>query len=255
MSRIALLLLLLAVMPMVASADEARFAEALGLYENQQFEEASEAFKAMIRDDGPHPATLLGLGNSAYRRADWISAVYAYEWGRRLDPADAAIAENLQRARSHLVADVFPSSESDAAVKARAWLARVPGRMTLLAGIIAWSLGFLLLAARLRGRLEGWTWLGIALILLSLPAFAHAAWQRERLGGRPEGILQATEISVRSGPGPEYQELFELHAGTLVEILETRPGWRRVVLPSATEGWVEARDVAVFGDLTTLAPR
>lgn len=232
-----------------------RLAEATRLYEQQQHAQAEEAFLQLLRDEGPHPVVLHGLGNAAYRQGDWIGATYAYEWGLRLEPGNVALAENLAQARAHLVADVFPAAESEAAGQARALLARIPGRMTLAIAAVLWSIGWIVLMLRQRERLEGWTWAGVAAILLALPLFVHAGWQRERLGGAPEGILQATEVIVRSGPAREYQDLFELHAGTVVQVLESRGDWRRIRLPNAAEGWVESRDVAVFGDVSTLAPR
>ena len=253
--RRALLLLLLLAPASEARADAAsRYAEASSLYEAKDFAAAKGAFAALLQEDGPHPDVLLGFGNSAYRLGDYVGATYAYEWGLRLAPGDPSLRQNLTVARTHLVSDVFPSAQSETALRAQEALARIPGRLTLLAALVLWTLGFLLLAARQRGFLEGWTWLGVALLLLSLPGFGHAAWQRQRLAGRTEGILQSTEVAVRSGPGPEYQQLFELHAGTVVRVLDERSGWRRVALPNAAEGWVEADDLAVFGQVETLSP-
>lgn len=241
--------------PRVALADAApTYAEAAALYEQQQFAEAFDAFRRLVADEAPNPATLLGLGNAAYRSGDFVSATYAYEWGLRLKPGDEALTHNAGMARAHLVADVFQAGEPQSSATARILLARMPGRWTLIAGLVLWTLGWLLLAARQRGRLEGWTWLGVALLLAALPAFAHAGWQRQRLGGRVEGILQAAEVVVRSGPGQEYQSLYELHAGTVVRVLEERSGWRRVALPNGAEGWVQDPDLAVFGAIITLSP-
>ena len=249
----AALLLVVAVPAPASRADAASdYAAAAALYEQKQFAPARDAFRALLEQAGPHPDALLGFGNSAYRLGDHVGAVYAYEWGLRIAPGDEALKENLELARFHLVSDVFPSAQSETAVRAQETLARIPGRLTLVIALALWTLGFLVLAARQRGRLEGWAWLGVALILLALPGFAHAGWQRQRLAGKTEGILQSTEVPVRSGPGPEYQQLFELHAGTVVRVLGERGTWRRVALPNAAEGWVEADDLAVFGRLDTL---
>jgi hypothetical protein len=257
MTRTLILALGLACAASLAHADaESRYAEASALYEKGQYAEAEGAFRSLIHDEGARPASLMGLGNSAFRRGDAIGATYAYEWGTRLAPGDDDLGANLAIARSKLVADHFPSAGSENAVKARAALARVPGRVSLIVALAAWNLGFLLLAARLRGRLESLTWLGVLLLLLALPGFAHAAWQRNRQAGRVEGILQSPEVAVRSGPGEAgYEELFDLHAGTVVQALDERPGWRRVRLPNEAEGWVKSTDLAIFGDVTTLAER
>lgn len=248
----ALVTLLLFAAVATARADApSQYAAAAALYEEQRYPEAEAAFRALLEDEGPHPVVLLGLGNSAYRQGEWVDAIYAYEWGLRLRPGDPALAENLALARSHVIADTFDAG-SEPAQRARAWLARVPGRITLLAALAAWTLGWVILALRQRGRLEGWTWLAVALVLTALPAFGHAAWQRQRLASKSEGVLRAAEVLVRSGPGEDYQTLYTLHAGTVLEVREQRAGWRRVALPNGAEGWVKGEELAVFGDLATL---
>ncbi len=232
----------------VPASPEQDYATAMAHYEAGRYAEAEAAFRALVREHGEHPVALLGLGNAAYRTGSWVEAVHAYEWGLRLDPGNDALEANLAQARAHLIADVFATEESAGARQARLVLARVPGRLTLLAGLALWTLGWLVAAARLRGRMEGWTWLAVALILLATPAFAHAGWQRHRVTARVEGVLVPAKVDIRSGPGSAYQVLFTLHAGAVVTALEERTGWRRVRLPNGAEGWMPDASLALIGD-------
>jgi hypothetical protein len=56
----------------------------------------------------------------------------------------------------------------------------------------------------------------------------------------PPGVIVAEQVDVTSGPGGPDQYLveFDLHSGTEVRLLESRPGWRRVTLPGNLQGWV-----------------
>jgi len=234
--------------------DDMRYQSAVAAYEAHDFAKAEAELRALVAEggEGVHPDVLMALGNSAYRMGRFVEATYAYEWGRRLAPADDDIRANLEMARARLVADVPASQASAQARWLRDRLERVPARASLLAFAIVWTLGWLVIAARQRGRLPGATWIGLALLLTAIPLLLHGAWQVRRRAKIVDGLVQVTEMTVRSGPGDDYATLFALHAGAVVECRAERSGWRRVAFAGGTEGWVPATDVAVIGDISTL---
>jgi hypothetical protein len=231
---------------------EARLQEAVAAYEAERPAEAEQLFRRLVEDGAAHPAVLVGLGNSAYRLGRWVEAVYAYEWAALLDPGAPDVAENLRLARAHLVADTLPTDESPAARALREQLRRVPARLTLLVFALAWTAGWSVLALRQAGRLAGWTWAGVALLVLAVPLAAHVAFRLHETRGPPRGVLQDVSTEVRSGPGEDYASLFTLHAGTLVEAREQRAGWRRIAIPQGPEGWAPSSAIAIIGDPSTL---
>jgi SH3-like domain-containing protein len=57
----------------------------------------------------------------------------------------------------------------------------------------------------------------------------------------PAAVIVAQEVDVTSGPGTTEQYLveFNLHSGAEVNVIESRPGWRRITLPGNDfQGWV-----------------
>ena len=55
---------------------------------------------------------------------------------------------------------------------------------------------------------------------------------------RPDGIVLESESVGRSGPGPDFLQVFTLHEGTKI-VLERREGaWGLVRLPNGLGGWI-----------------
>jgi tetratricopeptide (TPR) repeat protein len=235
-----------------AAPAEARYEQAVAAYEAHDFAAAEAELRALVGDGVEHPDVLMALGNAAYRLGHFVEATYAYEWARRIAPADDDVRANLEMARARLVADVPATQASPQARWLRDRLERIPARASLLAFAIAWTLGWLVIAARQRGRLAGATWMGLALLLAAIPLLIHGAWQMQRRARIVDGLVQVTEMTVRSGPGEDYATLFALHAGAVVECRAERSGWRRIAFAGGTEGWVPSGDVAVIGDISTL---
>ena len=57
----------------------------------------------------------------------------------------------------------------------------------------------------------------------------------------PKAIILVDEAIGRSGPGPDFLQVFALHEGTKVEIERVEGRWLLVRLRSGLGGWVEAR--------------
>ncbi len=67
----------------------------------------------------------------------------------------------------------------------------------------------------------------------------------------PPAVIVAQEVDVTSGPGDAEQYLveFNLHTGAEVQLLEKRPGWRRIALSGHDfQGWVPAEALVSIYD-------
>lgn len=239
--------------PQAASAYE-RYRSGVAAYEAGRHEEAAQIFRTLVVEGQVHPDLLMALGDADYRLGRWVEAVWAFEWAAALAPGDRDVRENLRLTRAHLITDRVGTGTSPAFEQVRGALRVVPGRITLAAALALWTFGWLVVAVRLAGRIEGWTWLGIALLLVSVPLAGHAAWQAMAWWGPPRGIVQEPQVEVRSGPGPEYAALFTLHQGTVVEQIEERSDWARVQVPNGPTGWMPTADVALLGRPDTVRP-
>ena len=70
------------------------------------------------------------------------------------------------------------------------------------------------------------------------------AFQRLEMDKRNKpAIVFAAETSVKNDPNPNGQELFQLHEGTKVQILETFENWDKIKLSDGKTGWIKTADI------------
>jgi outer membrane protein assembly factor BamB len=63
------------------------------------------------------------------------------------------------------------------------------------------------------------------------------------------GVVSASRLNVRSGPGVSYRVLGQLRQGDVVRILDQASGWLKIVYPAAQDGqaWVSGNFVRIDG--------
>ena len=100
--------------------------------------------------------------------------------------------------------------------------------------------------AILQPRLRLWGVAGIAIVgfflLVGLASIFNRYYTEQVI---PPAVIVAEQVDVTSGPGGTEQYLveFDLHSGAEVQLLESRPGWRRIRLSGNLQGWVPAETV------------
>jgi len=87
----------------------------------------------------------------------------------------------------------------------------------------------------------------ITLFLLVILANLCALTQHQFLAKRSYAIMIAPATTVKSSPSESSTDLFIIHEGSKVEILDnTMKGWREVKLEEGKQGWVEMNSLEMI---------
>jgi hypothetical protein len=197
--------------------------------------EAADSFVSALEAGGRDPAVYHGLGNALWRLEQPGPATAAWRRGLRLAPRDGDIAANLDRARRASKDHIQPPAP---AADLFFWQGMLSPRDSgLLASFfLMLALGVPLLRKMRRApRPVRWEVAVFAVFALLLGASTRAA-----LVSDASVVVVAAEVSVRSAPGPDGVELFVLHEGAEVRLLETHRAHHLVSLPDDRKGWVPA---------------
>jgi len=89
-------------------------------------------------------------------------------------------------------------------------------------------------------RLFGWIALGLGVLFLYC-FISAASWGA--VTGAEHAVVVRPELTLRSGPGPEYKEIAVVHDGLEVMLREQRPGYVLIQIPGGDGGWVESASV------------
>ncbi len=211
-------------------------------YAAGDYAEAAAAYHA-IENTGYVSADLYyNLGNVYYKQQSLGKAVLYYERALKLHPEDKDIAYNLEMARSmttdkiETVPEFFVTTwirniHSMAGADTWAWLSI----LLLAAGLLFAGLFFF--ARRVALRKISF-FIALLSVLLCAGSFWCAGQQKSALSDRSEAIIFPAVVTVKSSPDSNGKDLFILHEGTKVVVLETLGDWLRIQLADGRQGWL-----------------
>ncbi len=183
------------------------------------------------------------LGSAYFKNSEFGKAILNFERAARLNPKNEDIEHNLAVARAHIV-DKIDAVPSFFLVE---WLAAVRDSITsngwtiLMIVFIALASAFFILW-RLK-RSKGAMSLSIVMICIAalMLLFAHSAYSN--VNSSDEAVILNTASVVRSSPDTKGKELFVLHEGTKVELLDKIGNYNEIRIASGNKGWVLSSDI------------
>ena len=88
---------------------------------------------------------------------------------------------------------------------------------------------------------------GLLMLFLLLLSNVFAWQQMRQSADRSGAIIFESAVPVKSTPTPGGTDLFILHEGTRVNIIDaTMSDWREIRVPDGKQGWVETKQIEVI---------
>ena len=244
--------LLLLVSAMVAAQNDRLFEEANTLYNEGRYQEALQQYKK-ISESGVHSAELYyNMGNTYYKLNNIAPSILYYEKALVLDPDDADVKVNLAYARNMTIDDIQELPRTGIArlfngvigkLGYETWTYLSIASMFLF---VALFIAYYFAYAQSRKRLL-FAGSGIVLIF-SLVSLLFAFQLRSVEQAQNPAIVFAEETTVKSEPNLGSDEVFRLHEGTKVFILDSMNDWRKIRLTDGKEGWLPGNELRVVKD-------
>lgn len=247
MKKFAILLML-----MFSAAVSALDADSLKVAADSAF--AKEDYKAAVKlyrtalEGGESAVICYNLGCCYYRMDDMARSVLWFERAALLDPSDEDIRFNLEMARSKTIDRITPRHEmffTAAWHSMTSWLSADEWAFWGI-GFFALTLVLLLVyffSSVIAVRKIGFFGALVCLVFVVLTN-ALAASQRNLQLYRTGAIIMHPAITVKSTPSKSGTDLFILHEGTRVEILDnSMKEWVEVQIADGKKGWMERRQM------------
>jgi hypothetical protein len=213
------------------------FMNGIKQYKAGEFKDAAASFETIAASGVINPDLFYNIGNAYLKAHDLGNAILWYERAKCLAPEDPDLLFNLAHANT-LVKDKIDSPVTLTDILFF-WQGLVPLQW-LQAGAIVISWLFFLWAGIQRFRQKsiftGMGW-GLISLLLVLCLASGMEEYRGRAGNRAV-IVQET-AAVRSGTLETSTKLFELHAGTRVQVKARKNGYLKIRLAKGRMGWVK----------------
>ncbi|MBR0046415.1 MAG: tetratricopeptide repeat protein [Bacteroidaceae bacterium] len=225
--------------------------EADALYEKEQYHDAAAAYEAVLKSEGMAAEVYYNLGNCYYKLDEIPLAVLNYERAFLLDPGDADIRANLALARGKTVDKVVPPSEMFFVT----WWRDLTNCMSMntwaVVGIVSFVLMLLgvliyIFVHQLVARKIGF-YGAIVMLVIALIANLAALSQHLSQTHRDTAIILVPAVTVKSSPSETSTDLFLIHEGSKVEILDgSMKEWMEVKFEEGKQGWIPVSTLEVI---------
>ncbi|NJK98597.1 MAG: tetratricopeptide repeat protein [Bacteroidales bacterium] len=188
------------------------------------------------------------LGNAYFKAKDIKSAILYYEKAHLLKPGDKELNYNLSLARTKVVdkiesiPDIFfiewiRTFRDQYAVDSWAALSIIFFILGLGALLVYYFMVNLFI--RKIGFWLGSVFIFISLISITLASSAYNSQTKQRTA-----IIFVKAVTIKSTPSETGTNLFILHEGTKVRIIDKVDNWHKIKIPDGNQGWIKESDIA-----------
>ena len=220
-------------------------------YSDGRFSDASSAWTS-IEESGQKSATLYyNLGNSWFKQGNYPKAILNYERALRLDPSYSDARYNLEFTNSFVQDKIEPVPEFilKSVAKKVCYVMSSNAWATIFLVLFAAALvmGLLYMLGASVGRRRIGFYCGIVLLLFSIGALSFSVWQKSDSLKSDTAIVMSPVSSVKSSPSSgSSKDLFVIHEGTKVTILDEVGSWKNISLADGRQGWIPSSDLEVI---------
>lgn len=253
----AVVLMLLMLLPAAAvSAQEDSYVDSLWNAANAAYSEGrwTDAVNDYERISGmglESASLYCNIGDAFFKDGNLAKAILYYERALKLDPSYEDARYNLELMNAAIQDRIDPVPEFILKVWARdicyimdsdAWAVCF---IIFLALTLAMVLLFVL-APSVGGRRTGF-FVGIVMLLCAAFSLGFSVWQMKDYMSADEAVVMRPVASVKSSPSAESStDLFILHEGAKVRILDEVGRWSNIELADGRQGWLPSGDVEVI---------
>lgn len=220
-------------------------------YTDGRWSECTESLKALESVGVVSPELYYNLGNAYFKSGDYPHAILYYERTLKISPSFEDARINLDFANSLIRDKIDAVPEFVLKSWARKVCYLMPSDFWALISIVLFAAALaLFLVFRLgasRGLRRTGFYCSIVALILSASSFGMAQWQRNSYLKADGAIVMKPVTSVKSSPSRDSsKDLFVLHEGTKVTVLDTVGEWKNISLSDGRQGWIEESDMEMI---------
>ena len=233
-----------------AQKPEELLTKANSLYNENAFDSALVVYKDIVEQGYSSSTLYYNIGNTYYKLRNYPLAIYYYEKSLKLDPNNEDTRHNIE------IAQLFLTDKIEAVpdLFIKTWWNNLSNTFTLnvwsiitlvLIGLLLTCL-FFYITAKTRGLKKSMFFTGLILTLFTICSFSISAKKYNYISTNNEGIIIIPTITIKSSPSNSSVDLFVLHEGSKVKILDNADGWEKIKIANGSIGWLPTSSVIKY---------
>lgn len=220
------------------------FEQANAAYNVGSYDTALMLYDKVVATEQESVPLYFNMGNTYYKMHEYAMAIFYYEKALKLDPSNEDVRTNLAIANLAIVDKIEEVPQSFIVKGWNGLKNTFSGQQWTLLSLVAFALMLVSAFLFLRSRRLGMRKLGFFLGLVMLVVFALSvlfATQMKQVSlTENHAIITSPTVTVKSTPNEISVDLFVLHEGTKVEILDQADGWNKIKIANGSIGWLQS---------------
>ncbi len=249
-------LIMFMMLPAAAMADNDPYVDSLWNASNAAYADGRWADAVVgyedISDMGlESPSLYCNTGDAYFKDGNIAKAILYYERALKLDPSYSDAKYNLDLMNASIQDRIDPVPEFILQV----WMREICYVMDSNSWAVVFLVFFALTLAMLLvfvmaptagGRRAGF-FVGILMLICALFAISFSVWQKKDYMKADEAVIMRPVTSVKSSPAAEAStDLFILHEGTKVKVIDEVGRWKNIELADGRQGWLLSEDMEMI---------
>jgi tetratricopeptide (TPR) repeat protein len=234
----------------VAQSNSSLFEKANNAYKSENYQEAIKLYQQIEAKDSISSTLYFNLGNAYYKLNNVANTIYYFEKALMLDPLNNDAANNLEFAKRMTIDNIevlpktfFQRFEENYIQKLsyNQWAI-----LSVVFSFLAAILFLLFYFSSISSKKRVYFLTSILSFLLLAVSVFTTYHQYQRAINTKYAIVFAAKISVSNAPTTNSEEVFVLHEGTKVNVLDTLDNWKKIKLADGKIGWISADALKEF---------
>lgn len=223
------------------------YKQANDFYKSQNYSAALSLYDSLLKEGYRSFELEYNTGNAYYRTGQIAQAILHYERALLLSPNEADAEHNLRMAYLSTVDKIDPSP----VLFYQQWWRDFAYGGTIF-GKSVWTLILLWSAAMLfaaylflkNTKIRRWSfYLFGTTLVVGLISWALVENHDNHMHENKGAIITSDATYVKGAPTDDGANLFMLHSGTKVTVVDGLETWKKIRLANGNEGWITASDI------------
>lgn len=226
------------------------FEKANKVYQTEDYSKAITLYQSVLDQGLASSELYFNLGNAYYKTNQMAAAIYHYEKALILNPSNQDAKINLSYANRSIIDSIkiIPKSIFEkfndtvlSMFSYNSW-AKIAVSLSLIAGLL-WMLFFFTTQPAVK-KLH--FTLAIVFTFVCLVSLIITHRQYNRAVNTIYAIIFTDEVEVKNAPRKSANEIFTLHEGTKVKVLDKVGDWQKVKIADGQVGWLPKEVIKTF---------
>lgn len=220
-------------------------------YEAGQWQEAVSLYESISGLGLESAALYCNTGNAYFKIQDYPRAILYYEKSLKLDPSYSDARYNLKVASDFVQDMIDQVPEFILKTWSKDLCYTLDSNTWAVLALVSFAFFLSGLLLFLLSELSGLRKTGFfsAIIFLILFGFSiwFSTWQKSDYMNKDTAVIVAPVVSVKNSPSSETSsDLFILHDGTKVRVIDEVGNWYNIELSDGRQGWIQSKALEII---------